>query len=77
LLNDIKEYLPVEIPDYRFISLNASFAGYTMLSGSELTSKKYDSLPSKEKRKIIIQLAVFLSALHSIPRAVCEKYNVY
>lgn len=66
----------VGIPDYTFIASDKSFAGYKLLSGQELKPDVFRKLPTPVKESIAIQLADFLTRLHSTNVSAVNRYEV-
>ncbi len=66
LLKNVKDEVPVAVPDYEYLSKEKDFGGYKMIKGGELTPEAFEDLPEDVKKKIAQQLGEFLSALHRL-----------
>lgn len=73
LLEEIRNKLPIEVPEYEYVSKEKDFGGYKMLKGDELSTEALKSLPEETKGKIAQELGEFLSALHSLPQEPAAK----
>lgn len=62
----LNPYVSVKIPDYTYIAPDYSFAGYPLILGEQLSKELFDSLKPSEHTEIAVQLANFLSTMHSM-----------
>jgi aminoglycoside phosphotransferase (APT) family kinase protein len=76
LLSYLKKKVKVGIPDYKYVCLDRTLAGYDLVPGRELTVARFRGLTAREKGTAARQLARFITALHSTPRSVLKKYHV-
>jgi len=76
LLHHLKKRVEVGIPKYAYVADDASFAGYGMLGGRELTPSRFLRLPAAERDAVAAQLAGFMSTLHATPEAIITRCNV-
>ncbi len=65
ILHKLRSIVDIDIPNYKYIADDYSFAGYPIIGGSELTKSNFDSLDSEVRHNIAQQLADFLSAIHT------------
>ncbi|MDD4901462.1 MAG: aminoglycoside phosphotransferase family protein [Patescibacteria group bacterium] len=74
----LREFLKISnlrVPDYIFLAKDKNFGGYEIIKGEELTPQKYSKLSAKQKQKIIMDLAKFVSLLHNIPLKKAEHHG--
>ncbi|MHA2391828.1 MAG: phosphotransferase family protein [Promethearchaeota archaeon] len=73
ILNFLKNYIPITIPQPKFISLTEDFpfAGYEKIPGVSL-SRIFSKTNVSYRRKIAEQVASFLNVLHS--KSICKKF---
>ena len=67
VLEALRPYSPLPLPQYEFVAPDQSFGGYRMIKGVELTPARFRQLPELTRCQIIAQLADFLSACHRVP----------
>lgn len=73
LLNLVKKYVDIAIPQYTFFSPDNSCVGYSAIRWLPMTIEIYNNLSDNIKLKVQQQLANFLTQLHSIPIKELEK----
>lgn len=76
LLQFLVKKLSVNIPDYKYVAKDHSFAGYDIVPGIELSEKAFTQLRQSEKSEIAKQLAGFLAALHSLPSKELAAFEI-
>ncbi len=76
LLHYLKKNVNVGIPEYIYVSKDASIAGYPIVRGQELTTSRFHQLSVPEKESAAEQLAAFITALHATPLYIIKKYHV-
>lgn len=64
ILERLKPFVDIRIPQYRFIAPDFSFAGYPIVPGQTLKKEIFDALPAAVRTEIAKQLAGFLSSAH-------------
>ncbi|MFA6076465.1 MAG: phosphotransferase [Candidatus Paceibacterota bacterium] len=76
LLEYLKNKVKIPIPQYAYIAKDKSFAGYSLIPGTQLRKKVFESVSEKTKHALAKQIADFLSSLHKIPNEAVKKYGV-
>jgi len=76
LLNYLKKRIRIDIPKYKYVSKDQSFAGYNMVRGKELTHSLFHRLSAAEKESLAKQLAEFITTLHKTPKPIIKKYSI-
>jgi aminoglycoside 2''-phosphotransferase len=56
---------PVPVPEYQYIG--EGFVGYRKIEGLLLSPVRYKGLSEGSQKKVVDQISVFLSTLHSFP----------
>jgi len=74
LLKYLKGKINFQIPDYKFIAKDKSFAGYEMIQGVQLKKNIFDHLPQATKDTVAKQLAQFFTAVHNVPPKIAKKF---
>jgi len=72
----IKPFLILQIPEFKFISLDLSFVGHKIIQGTPLTSKIYNSLKRKTRESIQHSIGNFLLRLHHIDLSLLKDCNL-
>lgn len=65
ILQQLKPFTAVRIPDYTYIAPDVSFAGYPIIPGKTLLLPYFDTLNAADKHDIARQLASLLSTMHT------------
>ena len=76
LLEFIDKKIKTAVPVYNLVARDASFVGYDKLSGDQLSIAVFGKLSIKEREKLIIQLADFLTEIHGLPLSPLKKFGV-
>jgi aminoglycoside phosphotransferase (APT) family kinase protein len=76
LLAYLENHTQARIPKYRYVAEDASFAGYNMLSGQELSLAAFTSLDAEKHEIIAKNIADFLSDLHSVSLDDLTSFNI-
>ncbi len=76
LLEYLKDKVNILIPQYAYIAKDKSFAGYSLIPGTQLRKKVFKLVSNKAKHTLAKQIADFLSSLHKISQKDVEKYGV-
>ncbi len=63
----------VPTPSYDYVDPAGRFAGYRFIEGIELTQSRFAALSPVGKDRVLGQAAMFLSALHSLPRDAVDR----
>ncbi|MBI2355818.1 MAG: aminoglycoside phosphotransferase family protein [Candidatus Doudnabacteria bacterium] len=74
-LREFSKISNLKVPNYTFLSKDKSFGGYEMIKGKELTPQIYNRLSPSQKRKIVRDLAKFVSILHNIPVKKAKQFG--
>ena len=64
LLDRLREYITLPIPNYEYIGLNTAFVAYRKIPGESLSEDIYLTLSIETRQEIANTLALFLSQLH-------------
>jgi aminoglycoside 2''-phosphotransferase len=76
LLDYLGKKVRIGIPEYIYISQDRSFAGYRLLTGSELTPARFRHFSLAEKEMFVVQMADFLTSFHQTPREEVQAFNI-
>jgi aminoglycoside 2''-phosphotransferase len=76
LLSYLADHTQARIPQYKYVAKDASFAGYDMLPGSELSIEVFNNLNTNEREAVANDIATFLSDLHSIDINELSQFNI-
>lgn len=76
LLKFLSDKTTVNIPRYKYIAKDYSFAGYDIISGVELSEEIFAKLSDNEKNLIAEQIAEFLTAMHSLTKEVLSPFKI-
>ena len=76
LLDYLRPRVTVGIPEYTHRASDDSFVGYRLVAGRELEPPSFRLLSGAERDRIALQLAGFISAMHSVPMQVARQFRV-
>lgn len=76
IINNNKFNIKIPNIEYSYFSKDKAILGYKIIKGRILTREIFNSLNSSEKEKIINDLGVFLSKLHSIDYSLVKYENI-
>lgn len=76
LLKFLSDKIQANIPIYKYIAKDYSFAGYDIIPGIELSEDKFEQLPNSDKRMIVEQLATFLTTLHACSQEELTDFEI-
>ena len=64
---------PLRIPRYEYVAKDASFGGYPLVKGKELTAKRFKRLKKDVQKRVLKSLADFLRLLHKLPTSYLQE----
>ncbi|HPL92960.1 MAG TPA: phosphotransferase [bacterium] len=76
ILPKLSKKITLPIPNFDFIPVDKSFAGYNYVSGEPLTIKDFKELNPSQQNKIAKQVAEFLNELHNFSLTKAKKAGV-
>jgi len=76
ILPKLSKKITLPIPNFKFIPVDKSFAGYNYVSGEPLTIKDFKELNPSQQNKIAKQVAEFLNELHNFSLTRAKKAGV-
>jgi aminoglycoside 2''-phosphotransferase len=76
LLNYLKGKVAVLIPNYKYLSKDETFGGYTIIPGMELRVELLETQTSEVRKQIAKDLGDFLTEVHMIPNGAIEKIGI-
>jgi aminoglycoside phosphotransferase (APT) family kinase protein len=76
LLKFLSDKIQANIPRYKYIAKDYSFAGYDIIPGVELSEEVFAKLSDNEKKLIAEQIAKFLTAMHSLTKEELSPFKI-
>jgi aminoglycoside 2''-phosphotransferase len=76
LLTYLADHTQSRIPQYKYVADDASFAGYDMLPGTDLSPEVFNNLNTDDRDAVAINIATFLSDLHSVDINELAQFNI-
>jgi aminoglycoside phosphotransferase (APT) family kinase protein len=74
LLNALRQRCSLPIPHYVYVHPTVNFAGYHLISGTQLTSRRFAALGHPAQAAVLDEAAEFLSAMHGLaPSAIAAQ----
>jgi len=67
LLRALAGRTSIATPDYRYLAPDGAFGGYALIHGEEMSLRAFAAMPRADQEAILVQLADFLSSLHTLP----------
>jgi aminoglycoside 2''-phosphotransferase len=74
-LDYLKDKVNLQIPQYKFVAKDKTFAGYEIIHGLQLEKSVFDKLSKPTKLHLAWQLAKFLTAMHKVPLKVARLFD--
>lgn len=68
--------ITLPIPNFKYVPIDCSFAGYDYLPGKCLTNDVFEKLSLEQKDMIANQVSIFLNELHSFPLPTCRRCGI-
>lgn len=76
LLDALHQRITLSIPYYELLARNREFGGYKKIDGTPVTPARFKRLSMPARKALAMDLARFLSELHSFPVKTAEKLGV-
>lgn len=77
VINWLKKYTKLPLPDYKYVAKDGSFGYYPMLKGRELRKHIFQRhFKGSKKERLAKELGEFLTVLHSLPLETAQHWGI-
>jgi len=67
LLHALGSVSPVRVPNYVYVTADATMGAYRIIEGAEMTPPLFALMGEQARRAVLIEIAGFLGVLHALP----------